>query len=215
MTQKLHIAKIHLPVTSLGTGRRLALWIMGCLKRCKGCITPEFQRHEGGSFYPERSFYGLVRFAIESEKLTGITISGGEPLLQWRPLRNSILALKKEFPFIDVLVYTGFTYKPDCDLNFLEADEKIEVDWIDILVDGEFQIDNPAKDFIRGSENQKIYSMSKLGEAKLKEMKQLNSKRPKIELFQREDLFFSGIAKPNFTNDLNNILLQKNIELKK
>jgi len=215
MENKIHIAKTHWPVTSLGVGRRLAIWTMGCFKRCSGCVSPEFQKQNGGLLYSVSSFFNIARFAIGNEKLSGITITGGEPLLQWRALRKCILKLKEEFSVIDTLVYTGFAYAPNDVLNFADMDEKINLDWIDILVDGEFQMENPAKDFIRGSENQNIYTFSELGKSKLDEMQKINYFHPKIQMFQEEDLFFGGIPKPDFPIELYNILLQKNIQLKK
>ena len=33
---------------SLGPGKRFAIWMQGCAKRCKGCINPEGQDLQGG-----------------------------------------------------------------------------------------------------------------------------------------------------------------------
>ncbi len=39
------------PVTSLGPGRRVVLWVAGCRKRCPGCISPEMQDPANGRLF--------------------------------------------------------------------------------------------------------------------------------------------------------------------
>ena len=36
------------PVTSLGPGRRVVLWVAGCSRRCPGCISPELLTSDAG-----------------------------------------------------------------------------------------------------------------------------------------------------------------------
>ena len=40
------------PVTSLGPGRRVVLWVTGCAKHCEGCMSPEMQDPEAGKAIP-------------------------------------------------------------------------------------------------------------------------------------------------------------------
>ena len=37
----IYIDRIYAPVTTLGPGKRIALWTSGCSKRCEGCANPE------------------------------------------------------------------------------------------------------------------------------------------------------------------------------
>ena len=37
----MYLDRILYPVTSLGPGKRLCIWVSGCNARCEGCANPE------------------------------------------------------------------------------------------------------------------------------------------------------------------------------
>ncbi len=39
----LNLASIRMCTESEGPGRRLAIWVQGCKKRCTGCCNPDMQ----------------------------------------------------------------------------------------------------------------------------------------------------------------------------
>ena len=65
------------PVTALGPGRRVALWVAGCPLRCPGCITPQLLEAGGGRAVAVDRL--AERILHLEDDLDGITLSGGEP----------------------------------------------------------------------------------------------------------------------------------------
>ncbi|MBO7149912.1 MAG: pyruvate formate lyase-activating protein [Clostridia bacterium] len=80
------IGKIH-SFQSLGTvdgpGVRYVVFMQGCPLRCKCCHNPDTWDFSGGKeFIPEQVLQKAVRFKEYFGKDGGITVSGGEPLMQ-------------------------------------------------------------------------------------------------------------------------------------
>ncbi len=66
-----------------GPGVRYIIFLQGCAMRCKFCHNPETWNMEGGTFEtPEEAFKKAYRFHSYWKKDGGITVSGGEALLQ-------------------------------------------------------------------------------------------------------------------------------------
>ncbi|HQQ20139.1 MAG TPA: 4Fe-4S cluster-binding domain-containing protein, partial [Exilispira sp.] len=152
MSDRINICEMHFPLLVLGYGRRLGIWVSGCLKNCTGCISPEFKGKSGYLSYSISYLRSYIIRIIHENQLNGITISGGEPFLQWKQLRELILPLKEQFPDLDILVYTGFKFNSKLSNFFVETkksgeiqnqagtrEENIQFDWLDILIDGEYK----------------------------------------------------------------------------
>lgn len=85
-----------------------------------------------------------------------ITISGGDPLIQWVELKQLLKLINRE-SCKTIWIYTGFTWE---DLSTYKQLELAE--YIDVLVDGRFEIDK--KDLtlpFRGSSNQRLIDVKK------------------------------------------------------
>ena len=66
-----------------GPGVRFVVFLQGCALRCKYCHNPETWSAEGGTEWsPEKLFQHVWRYRNYWGKKGGITVSGGEPLLQ-------------------------------------------------------------------------------------------------------------------------------------
>jgi anaerobic ribonucleoside-triphosphate reductase activating protein len=39
MSDRIGLNRVHFPVTALGPGRRIGIWLQGCLIRCPGCMS--------------------------------------------------------------------------------------------------------------------------------------------------------------------------------
>lgn len=86
MTQENVQGRVH-SIQSLGTldgpGVRFVLFLQGCNLRCGCCHNPDTWECEGGTLYtPEEIVSRALRYREYYAKDGGITISGGEPLLQ-------------------------------------------------------------------------------------------------------------------------------------
>lgn len=153
----MRIGRILYPVNELGPGERLAIWVQGCNKRCKGCANPELWPLDAQKNIPLEVLLPLVTIAIQTNNLSGITITGGEPMLQAREIYELLSKIK---PICDdVLVFSGYKYEELC----ASEDEYVKkvLSAISVLVDGEYQIDNNKGERLRGSANQKIYFLDK------------------------------------------------------
>lgn len=135
-----------------GEGIRTVIWFQGCSHNCKGCHNPESHDFNAGELV------NVDEVKKELEKLEfqkGITFSGGDPLYQPEALLE--LAKCTHELGMDVWCYTGFTFE-----NLLEMAKKNKVikevlEEIDVLVDGEFELDKKCFEVkFRGSYNQRI-----------------------------------------------------------
>ena len=161
MQNRLRIAALHHPVRVLGPGERIGIWVQGCFQNCPFCISPHFQNADGGLLYSVEAFAAKLRLILDNYPCGGLSISGGEPLLQWPLLREVVLCLKKDYLDLDVLVYTGFVYESDTASFFTgNVRIKIPIDWMDTLIDGPFNSDQPVDCPLRGSANQKIFLLT-------------------------------------------------------
>lgn len=151
-----HIAH---PVTSLGPGRRIGVWVAGCHRTCSGCITPQLQPQAAGQEVP------VTRLAEHllglDPNLDGVTLSGGEPFLQAEALGALLALLQAPRPHWSVLVFTGYTLKA---LNRL-AGAKALLDRTDLLVDGPYRHDQPSDHPLAASANQRLIPLTPRGKA--------------------------------------------------
>ena len=74
-------------IQSLGTldgpGVRYVVFMQGCDMRCKCCHNPDTWSHDGGTEYtPQEIVQKMLNFRVYFGEKGGITLSGGEPLLQ-------------------------------------------------------------------------------------------------------------------------------------
>ena len=147
----MRLGRILYPVKALGPGERLGIWVQGCLRDCDGCANPELQSMDKPPL-PTEMFISMCVQALKSYSLDGITITGGEPMLQAGELSLMLDACRPVCP--DVLVFTGYTIeelreKNDKDINdFLSK--------ISVLVDGPFVKDKNKGEILKGSSNQRI-----------------------------------------------------------
>ncbi|KKM05970.1 hypothetical protein LCGC14_1748740 [marine sediment metagenome] len=84
-----------------GPGLRTVLYIQGCKRRCEECHNPSTWDIEGGI---ELDVEEIVKELNEKCINKKITISGGEPLLQFL----AVLKLVKKLKDFNIVLYTGF-----------------------------------------------------------------------------------------------------------
>ncbi|MDY3929455.1 MAG: pyruvate formate-lyase-activating protein [Clostridia bacterium] len=65
-----------------GPGVRFVAFLGGCNMRCKFCHNPETWKKDGEEYTPRELFDRAVKYKSYWKKDGGITVSGGEPLLQ-------------------------------------------------------------------------------------------------------------------------------------
>ena len=138
-----------------GPGLRFVLFVQGCDRLCPGCHNPQALSMDGGREFFAEDLISLIR---RNPLLTGVTFSGGEPLLQ----AASLLPLAKmvRADGLDLAIYTGFTFEEI--LEEADSDRLALVACADILVDGPFVLETRRLSLrFRGSENQRILDVAK------------------------------------------------------
>jgi len=84
-----------------GPGLRTVLFVQGCNRRCEECHNPSTWNIEGGIGLDVEEIVQELNEKCINKK---ITISGGEPLLQF----PAVLKLVKNLEDFNVVLYTGF-----------------------------------------------------------------------------------------------------------
>lgn len=149
------IARMIAPIHSLGPGNRVGLWVQGCNKNCKGCMSPELQAFIEKKDIPVEILSQIIISEAKRNECRGLTISGGDPFEQPDELYSLLKEVRTTFD--DILVYTGFTYEEIMGLENMDRLLKM----IDVLIDGRYiENMNFGKSRLIGSNNQKIYYLN-------------------------------------------------------
>ena len=90
-----------------GPGRRAALWVQGCDKRCRGCCNPGYLQLTERDFVSASSVLDWLEKAHHEYDLEGVTFLGGEPMLQAQGL--SLVAQGAQSIGLSVMVFSGYT----------------------------------------------------------------------------------------------------------
>ncbi|MBQ7704408.1 MAG: anaerobic ribonucleoside-triphosphate reductase activating protein [Selenomonadaceae bacterium] len=129
-----------------GEGIRFAIFMQGCLRNCKGCHNPETHALDGGKILDTEEIIAKIK---KNPLLTGITLTGGEPLLQIAPALE--LAKNARNLGLDVWLYTGYKFEE------IPNDAAELLNFVDVVVDGEYIEELRDLDLkFRGSKNQQI-----------------------------------------------------------
>lgn len=77
----MQVDRLLFPVTALGPGNRLALWMIGCHKKCKKCANPELRMFDTTKNISVDQLEEII-LKMDINRIDGVTISGGEPFAQ-------------------------------------------------------------------------------------------------------------------------------------
>lgn len=192
------------PVETLGPGKRIALWVVGCGHRCKGCSNPELWQANGQSpVTPKELFLAIVQIA-EEHPVDGVTITGGEPFDQTEELLELVTFLQLLTP--DILIFSGYLHE-----QLLGRATAVAVmERIAVLVDGPYKEELNLGLPLRGSSNQRILLFDK----DLKEPYEtyLATTEKRIQNFYFDDQAVSvGIHNIGFETDLNDVLKEMKV----
>ena len=168
--ERLVISGVQLPLTTLGPGTRLGIWLQGCALACPGCMSRHTWDPAGGSRVAVSELLGLWRRAM-GEGAAGLTVSGGEPLDQPAGLaallrgadrlRRAVSAPRAADGLpADLLVYTGY------EDGELTAEQRAALGTADAVVTGRFRVSEPTDLVWRGSANQRLLPLTELGRAR-------------------------------------------------
>lgn len=140
-----------------GEGIRSVIWFQGCSHNCLGCHNPETHDFNAGI---EVKIDELKEEIKELEFQSGVTFSGGDPMMQIEALEELTKCVHE--CGMNVWCYTGYTFEEVLELAKKNEHYKKALENIDVLVDGKF-VEN-LRSFevqFRGSSNQRIIDVKK------------------------------------------------------
>lgn len=153
----LNLASLRLSTESEGPGKRLALWVQGCERRCPGCCNPNMQEIRKNIIVDTKDLIELIQCSMSKNVIEGVSFIGGEPMLQAEGL--SEIAIWAHSVGLTVLVFTGYTYEELVSMSNHSVDTLLKD--TDLLVDGAFIQEeyDTERDWV-GSKNQKVHFLS-------------------------------------------------------
>jgi len=159
----LELNKAHWPVTVLGPGRRIGLWVQGCSIHCPGCVSQDTWPTDPAKAIPVTDLVAWCKRTAGNE-VDGVTISGGEPFDQPIALATLLRALdawraRARLDF-DILCYSGHP------LRTLERDHPRTLALLDAVIPEPYVDRLPLAHVWRGSSNQTLVPLSARGRAR-------------------------------------------------
>lgn len=168
-----------------GDGLRVVLWLSGCSHHCYNCQNPQTWNPNNGIPFDEDAKQEIFE-ELSKDYISGITLSGGDPLYQENvsQVLSLIKEIKEKFPDKTIWLYTGYTYEqimwpvitsdfnPERDKLISEKRKILQL--CDVLVDGEY-IDEQRDITLKwkGSANQRVIDVQK------------SIKDKKVQLYER------------------------------
>jgi anaerobic ribonucleoside-triphosphate reductase activating protein len=202
----LRLARMHHPVTALGPGRRIGIWVQGCGIGCPGCVARD--TWEAGPAHDIEVAEVLAWCAERADDATGVTITGGEPSEQPEALAELLRGLRGIDPEWDILCYTGV------ELDEFQARCPAAYEQLDALITGPFRITEPTELLWRGSANQRLIPCSPRGEGIYRRFTGAERDRPELQLqVDDERIWLIGIPARGDLNRIERALHAQGIEL--
>lgn len=163
---KIAVNKAHFPVTVLGPGRRIGIWMQGCKIHCPGCVSQDTWATDPGRETTVAHVLAWCRTIAQDGlgDLGGVTVSGGEPFDQPRALAALLAGLiawrdtgGMDF---DILCYSGYP------LATLQKRHANLLAKLDAIIPEPFVETLPQTNLWRGSSNQALVPLSERGRAR-------------------------------------------------
>ena len=194
----IHISRVHFPITSLGFGARLGIWLQGCSIRCPGCVSRDTWAPEPGRV----DFNELVQVIEPWANLAdGLTISGGEPFDQPAALEALLRWWRCSFHG-DAMVFSGYSSE-----LLSERFPETLVD-IDVLISDPFDFKQTQQKPLRGSDNQRMHLLTPLARNRYSALTTSNA----LDVcFDGQTVWIAGIPKPNDLDAIRTRLLELGI----
>ncbi len=148
-----------------GDGLRVVLWLSGCDHQCKGCQNPITWDANDGEIFDYSTEAEIIE-KLKPDYITGLTLSGGDPLFTHNRYEIRYLLERLEaFGAINnktVWLYTGYTWEELLKIQFDDPDVMVILQYVDVLVDGRFVEELKDENYPwAGSTNQRIIDVQK------------------------------------------------------
>ncbi|SMF53760.1 4Fe-4S single cluster domain-containing protein [Pseudogulbenkiania subflava] len=147
-----------IPCTEVeGPGKRAALWVQGCDKRCVGCCNPSYLKIVQRNILSADTMIECLLAAHQQWDLEGVTFLGGEPFLQAQGLAAVAEGVSRTG--LSVMTFTGYTMQELHEMSLPGTHELLA--WTDVLVDGPYESLSPdsRRNWV-GSTNQRFHYLT-------------------------------------------------------
>ncbi len=183
------LSRLHFPVTTLGPGKRIGIWLQGCSIRCPGCISTDTWAARRNLTTIAEVMDGLREWLPVAD---GITVSGGEPFDQSPALLALLMAIRGTFAG-DIFVYSGYP------IERLHGQLSAAGGLIDALMTDPFVAGMTQSLPLRGSDNQRLHVLTPLGANRFTSFTEPSSVPPKFDVMFDEDgtVWFAGVPSQN------------------
>lgn len=147
-----------IPCTEVeGPGKRAALWVQGCDKRCVECCNPSYLKIVQRNILSADTMIECLLAAHQQWDLEGVTFLGGEPFLQAQGLAAVAEGVSRTG--LSVMTFTGYTMQELHEVSLPGTHELLA--WTDVLVDGPYESLSPdsRRNWV-GSTNQRFHYLT-------------------------------------------------------
>lgn len=189
----LNVAEICPATRTLGPGQRFVIWVQGCCFNCRGCVSPDWIPQKQATLVdPLR----LADYILSVPGTEGLTVSGGEPMLQAAALSELFTYLRQHCD-LSIMCFTGFA------LEQLQAKSSPAINQvltlIDVLIDGLYIPELNDNKGWRGSSNQVIHFFTP---RHLPETSLFTERKRDVEIHMRdESALLVGVPPHNFSTN--------------
>lgn len=153
-----------------GPGRRAVIWVQGCSLGCAGCWNVESHSGAGGHEVDVRVLVDWVRALWFTNAVSGLTLSGGEPMEQAAALATFLEAMHSSVPDLSIGLFSGYAdtelaqgrFRADSSLSRAERTAL----WqgirghLDFAVLGRYNQQQPSRQPLITSRNQRLVLLS-------------------------------------------------------
>ena len=211
----MRLSRVHHPVTALGPGRRLGIWVQGCSLACPGCMSRDTWDVSGGSEVEIGEVVGTWTTARRNGA-SGVTISGGEPseqslavaaLLDQVREADAIACRQDGGAPVDILIFTGLE-----EAEFRRTAPEL-IGSADAVVLGRFDVRRPTDLVWRGSANQVLLPLTPLGIARYADHIGRRTERPDLQVLVEQDQIVTiGVPRIGDLHRVQLLLRERGIE---
>lgn len=189
----LNLAEFCAASRTLGPGQRFVIWLQGCCFNCAGCVSPDWIPQKQASLADPQK---LADYILSVPGTEGLTVSGGEPMLQAAAL-GELFSYLRERRDLSLICFSGFTL---AQLQ-AQADPAINqvLSLLDVLIDGLYVAELNDNQGWRGSANQVVHFLSPRHRA---EAQLFTERKRDLEVHVRaETALMVGVPPQNFSRD--------------
>lgn len=197
----ININRLHFPVSTLGYGQRIAIWVQGCSLHCPGCISRDTWAHGQGQVALSALTTSIACWLPQAD---GLTVSGGEPFEQPVAL-EILLRWWRQHHAGDVLVFSGYSSEQ------LQHRHGQILALIDVLISDPYQAEAGHTLALRGSDNQRLHLLTPLAADRYGV---LPSQRALDLCWDGDRLWMAGIPRPDDLQALHQRLQAQGLEFR-